>query len=428
MRGSSTVDYREEVAGIVRFHLAAEGIHVFDVIVVGARCAGSPTAMLLARRGYKVLLVDKATFPSDTISTHLVWPHGVEALGRWGLLDRLERTGLPSICRRMAFDVGPFALRGTIPDANDGRGGFCARRTVLDHLLVSAAAESGAVVREGFSVERLLVDGERVAGISGRSDLGQTLEERARIVIGADGVHSAVARRVAAPEYDASPVLACAYYSYFSGVDQEDLELFVREGTAFGGAPTNDGLHLVMVNWPTAMFRTVKSDIETHFMRSLEMSPDFAARVRRGRREERWYGTAGVPNYLRKPYGPGWALVGDAGYCRDPMTAQGISDAFIDAESIVEAIDAGLSGRGVLDELLSEHEAKRNERVRPMYEFTQQLASLEPPPQPMQQLFGALRVNQDATNAFFSAISGAIPLRDFMSPENLGRIMSAAST
>jgi flavin-dependent dehydrogenase len=400
---------------------------MFDAIVVGARCAGSPTAMLLARKGYRVLLVDKATFPSDTISTHLIWPHGAEALGRWGLLDRLERSNLPPICRRMSFDVGPFILRGTIPDANDGRGGFCARRTVLDHLLVKAAGESGAVVRERFSVERLLFEGGRVVGISGRSDQGQTMEERARIVIGADGVHSAVARLVAAPEYDARPVLACAYYSYFSGVDQQDLELFVREGTAFGGAPTNDGLHLVMVNWPTAMFSTVKPDIETHFMRALETSPDFAARVRRGKREERWYGTAGVPNYFRTPYGDGWALVGDAGYCRDPMTAQGISDAFIDAESIVEAIDGGWSGRGALEELFHAHETARNERVRPMYEFTQQLASLEPPPEPMQQLFGALRTNQNATNAFFSAISGAISLRDFMSPENLGRIMSAAS-
>jgi 2-polyprenyl-6-methoxyphenol hydroxylase-like FAD-dependent oxidoreductase len=221
-------------------------------------------------------------------------------------------------------------------------------------------------------------------------------------------------------------VLACAYYSYFSGVDQQDLELFVRERTAFGGAPTNGGLNLVMVNWPTAMFPTMREDIEGHFMRSLDMAPDFAARVRAGRREERWYGTAGVPNYFRKPYGEGWALVGDAGYCRDPMTAQGISDAFIDAESITHAIDAGLSGRGALEQLFSEHESARNERVGAMYEFTQQLASLEPPPEPMQQLFGALRTNQNATNAFFSAITGAISLRDFMSPENLGRIMSAA--
>ena len=400
---------------------------MFDVIVVGARCAGSPTAMLLARKGYKVLLVDRATFPSDTISTHLVWPHGAEALKRWGLLDRLEQTSLSRICRRMAFDVGPFVLRGTVPDANDGYGGLCPRRTVLDHLLVSAAAEAGAVVREGFSVEGLLFEGDRVVGISGRSEGGRTVEERARLVIGADGVHSMIAKAVRAPEYQARPVLACAYYSYFSGVDQQDLELFVREGTAFGGAPTSHGLTLVMVNWPTAMFPTVRSDIEGHFVRSLDMAPDFAARVRAGTREERWYGTAGVPNYFRKPYGEGWALVGDAGYCKDPMTAQGISDAFIDAESMCETVDAGLSGRGALDRLFAEHESARNERVGAMYEFTQQFATLEPPPEPMQQLFGALRTNQNATNAFFSAITGAISLSDFMSPENLGRIMSAAS-
>lgn len=400
---------------------------MFDAIVVGARCAGSPTAMLLAHKGYKVLLVDKATFPSDTISTHLVWPHGAEILARWGLLERLERTNLPPICRRMAFDVGPFALRGTIPDANDGRGGLCPRRTVLDHLLVGAAAESGVEVREGFSVDRLLFENDRVIGLSGRTDTGRAVEERARIVIGADGVHSLVARAVRAQEYDARPVLACAYYSYFSGIAQNDVELFVRERCAFGGAPSNDGLHLVMVNWPTASFSTVKSDIEGHFMRALELAPDFAARVRAGKREERWYGTAGVPNYFRKPYGDGWALVGDAGYNRDPMTAQGISDAFIDAEAVAHVVDAGLSGRGELDRLLARHEAARNERVRPMYEFTQQLAALEPPPAPMQQLFGALRANQDATNAFFSAITGAIPLPDFVSEENLGRIMSAAT-
>src|SRR4026208_873061 len=133
---------------------------MYDVIIVGARCAGSPTAMLLARRGFKVLLVDKATFPSDTISTHIVWPHGVEILRRWGLVERLAATGAPPICRRMTFDVGPFALHGTIPDANDGMGGFCPRRKVLDGLLANAAAESGAEVREGFTVDDLIFEGD----------------------------------------------------------------------------------------------------------------------------------------------------------------------------------------------------------------------------------------------------------------------------
>jgi flavin-dependent dehydrogenase len=399
---------------------------MYDAIIVGARCAGSPTAMLLARRGFKVLLLDRATFPSDTISTHILWPHGAEVLARWGLLPRLADTGAPPICRRMRFDVGPFALQGTIPDANDGRGGFCPRRTVLDPLLLSAAAESRVEVREGFSVDELLMTDGVVVGVRGHGRGGRPIEERARVVIGADGVNSVVARSVRAPEYDLRPVAACGYYSYFSGVRQDDIELYVRDHYAFGGAPTNAGLHLVMVNWPAGDFPRVRTDVEGHVWQALEGSPDFAARVRGGRREEKWYGTAGIPGYFRKPYGHGWALVGDAGYNRDPITAQGISDAFIDAESLTEALSLALSGSGTFEERLAAHETARNERVRPMYEFTTQLAALEPPPPEMQALFGALRGNQDATNAFLSAITGAIPLTDFMSNENIGRIMAAA--
>jgi 2-polyprenyl-6-methoxyphenol hydroxylase-like FAD-dependent oxidoreductase len=400
---------------------------MYDAIIVGARCAGSPTAMLLARRGFKVLLVDKATFPSDTISTHILWPHGAEILRRWGLLQRLADTGVPPICRRMTFDVGPFALRGTIPDANDGMGGFCPRRTVLDALLVNAAAESGADVREAFTVDELLVTDDTVIGIRGHARGGKPVEEHARLVIGADGVNSLVARTVRAPEYDAQPVAACGYYSYFSGIRQDDIELYPRDHVAFGGAPTNNDLHLVMVNWPAKQFPIVRHDVEGHVWRALQAAPDFLARVREGRREEKWYGTGGIPGYFRKPYGKGWALVGDASYNRDPITAQGISDAFIDAEALVEALHAGLSDNSVFDDRLAAHESARNERVRPMYEFTTHLAALEPPPPEMRALFAALHGNQDATNAFLSAITGAIPLSDFMSSENVARIMAAAN-
>ena len=399
---------------------------MYDAIIVGARCAGSSTAMLLARRGLKVLLVDRATFPSDTISTHILWPHGAEMMARWGLLDRLAATGLPPICRSMTFDVGPFALRGTIPDANDGMGGFCPRRTVLDSLLVKAAADCGVEIRESFTVDELLVSGAAVVGVRGHGKGGTAVEERAHVIIGADGVNSFVARAVRAPEYDGRPLAACCYYSYFSSVAQEDIELYVREHCAFGGAPTNDGLHLVMVNWPASDFPEVRADIEGHVWRALEKAPDFFTCVSQGHREEKWYGTAGVPGYFRKPFGSGWALVGDAGYNRDPITAQGISDAFIDAERLAEALSTWLAGDGMFEELMEAHEAARNKRVRPMYEFTSQLATLDPPPPRMQALFDALRPNQDATNAFLSAITGAIPLPDFMCDENVGRIMAAA--
>lgn len=399
---------------------------MYDAIVVGARCAGSPTAMLLARKGYRVLLVDRARFPSDTLSTHILWPHGAEALARWGLLDELAASDLPPICRHMKLDLGPFVLRGTIPGANGGAGGFCPRRRVLDGILVSAAARSGAEVRESFTVDELLFADGAVVGIRGRSEGGKQVMERARIVVGADGLHSMVAAAVRAPEYDTHPVAACSYYSYFSGVEQDDLELHLREHCAFGGAPTNDGLHLLMVNWPAGRFAEVRADIDARVRQALALAPDFASRVLRGTREERWYGVAGVPGYFRRPYGAGWALVGDAGYCKDPMTAQGISDGFLDAEGLVEALDAGLSGRGAIEDLLASHEAARNERVRPMYELTNEIATLEPPSPELQELLAALRDNQPATDAYLSAITGATSLPEFMSEENLARIFGAA--
>lgn len=400
---------------------------MFDAIVVGARCAGSPTAMLLARKGYRVLLVDRARFPSDTISTHIIWPHGAEILDRWGLLDRLAATGCPPIARRMIFDVGPFALEGGVPGANGGRGGFCPRRTILDKLLVDAAAEAGAEVREGFTVDGLVWRDGRVAGIRGRDRDGRLVEERATIVIGADGAHSVVAKNVPAWEYDTVPARTTFYYSYYSGFDAADLEQYVRDHQGAACFPTHDGLTLIAAVWPSARFREVRVDIEGSVSKVHESTPSVADRLRSARREERWVGTAGVANYFRKPYGDGWALVGDAGYEKDPLTAQGITDAFIDAERLADAVHAGFSGRRPLADAMAEYHAARDSRVKAMYDFTCELAKLEPPPPEMQQLFAALHGNRTATEAFYAALTGAVPLPVFMDPANIGRILSQGS-
>jgi 2-polyprenyl-6-methoxyphenol hydroxylase-like FAD-dependent oxidoreductase len=399
---------------------------MYDAIIIGARCAGAPTAMLLARKGYRILLVDKSTFPSDTLSTHIIWPHGAEIMDRWGLLDRLAVTGCPPVALRLTFDVGPFALKGGVTDTNVGRGGFCPRRTVLDKLLVDAAVEAGVELREGFTVQSLLFDGARVVGIKGRDRSGGPINERARVVIGADGVHSLVARAVEPPQYDARPPLTTNYYTYYSGFAADDLEEYVRDYQAVGCFPTHDGLTLIAVLWPSQRFQEVRADIEGHVWRVLESTPTVAARLRSARREEPWMGTAGVPNYFRQSYGPGWALVGDAAYNKDPITAQGISDAFIDAEGLATAIDEGLSGRCSLEQVLAVHQASRDQRAKPLYDFTCQLAALEPPPPLMQRLFLALRGNQEATNQFFSAITGSRPLPAFMNSENLDQIMASA--
>jgi flavin-dependent dehydrogenase len=399
---------------------------MYDAIVVGARCAGSPTAMLLARRGYRVLLLDKGSFPSDTISTHIVWPHGAEIMSRWGLLDKLAATNCPPIALNMIFDVGPFALKGGVTDANAGRGGFCPRRTVLDKLLVDAAVESGAELREEFVVEDLVWAGDRVAGLQGRTRRGRSVEERAKVVVGADGVHSLVAKAVAAREYDAKPPLATFYYAYYSGFAADDIEQYVREYQGTACFPTNDGLTLIAAVWPSKRFPEIRSDIEGHVKKVHQSTPTVADRLQRARREEKWVGTAGVPNYFRRPYGPGWALVGDAGYDKDPITAQGISDAFIDAENLAEAVHAIFSAARPFDEAMAEYQSKRDRRAKPMYDFTCQLATLGPPQPPMPQLFAALQDNREATNQFYSAITGSFPLPKFMDPENIGRIMAGA--
>jgi 2-polyprenyl-6-methoxyphenol hydroxylase-like FAD-dependent oxidoreductase len=399
---------------------------MYDAIIVGARCAGAPTAMLLARKGYRVLLVDKATFPSDTLSTHIIWPHGAEILDRWGLLDGLAATGCPPIARRLRFDVGPFALEGGVIDTNGGRGGFCPRRTVLDKLLVDAAVEAGAELREGFTVDAILSSDDRVVGIKGHSRAGVTVEERGRVVIGADGIHSLVAKAVRPPEYDVRPPLTANYYSYFSGFEVDDIEEYIRDYLAVGCFPTHDGLTLIAVLWPSSRFPEIRADIEGHFSRALESTPSVADRLRGATREEKWVGTAGVPNYFRQPFGPGWALVGDAAYAKDPITAQGMSDAFIDVEGLVTALDDGWSGRRPLDDGLRAHQASRDQRAKPLFDFTCEMATLAPPPPQMQQLFAALRGNREATNQFYSAITGSSPLPAFMNPDNIGRIVAEA--
>lgn len=235
----------------------------YDAIVVGARCAGSPTAMLLARKGYRVLVVDRATFPSDTVSTHVVQPLAVAALARWGLLDRLTATGCPPI-HTYAFDFGPFTISGA-PGTPDAPVAYCPRRTVLDKLLVDAAAEAGAEIREAFTVEEVLAEDGRVVGIKGHSKGGDTVTERAKVVIGADGWHSRVVDATRPERYNEKPPLLAAYYSYWSGLPMNGrFEIYIRPNRAFAAVPTHDNLTLIVGGWPFAEFGANKEDIEGH--------------------------------------------------------------------------------------------------------------------------------------------------------------------
>jgi len=402
-------------------------VESYDAIVVGARCAGSPTAMLLARKGYRVLLLDKATFPSDTMSTHVVHPPGIAALRRWGLLDRLEATGCPPV-RTYSFDFGPLTISGS-PRPIDGIAyGYCPRRTVLDQLLVDAAVEAGAELRERFSVDEILAADGVVTGIRGHAKGGTAVTERAQVVIGADGRHSLMAKTVQPEQYDERRSHLAMYYAYWSGLPADGFDTTIRAESRRGWAAvrTHEDLTVVPFGWPVEEFQANRTDIEANFFAAIELAPEFAERVRAATRESKFIGSAELPGYFRKPFGKGWALLGDAGYHKNPITAMGINDAFRDAELVAGALDDAFSGRRTYEEGMSDYQRTRDREVRPVYEFTDDFAQLQLPPPEMQQLLGAMRGNQEAMDGFVSVQANTLPAPEFFEPANIARIMMEA--
>ena len=395
----------------------------YDAIVVGARCAGAPTAMLLADKGYRVLVVDRSSFPSDTVSTHVIHAPGIAALSRWGLLDQVTATGCPPI-ETYSFDFGPITIKGT-PRAHHGiSAAYSPRRTVLDKILVDAASRAGAEVRERFTVEDMVMEDGAVVGIRGHGDGGDTVVERARVVIGADGRNSHIAKAVRPEQYNEKPMLQWSYYTYWSDLPVDGFEIVIRPDRGFAAAATNDGLTMLVVGWPFAESDAYKADVKANYLKTLELAPEFAERVRGAKREARFAGGS-VPNFFRKPYGPGWALVGDAGYNKDPITAQGIPDAFHDAERCSSALDETFSGGRPFDDAMSGYQMTRDARVLPIYEFTTQLATLEAPPAEMQQLLGAVHGNREAMDSFVSITAGTVSPVEFFDPGHIGRLMNA---
>jgi flavin-dependent dehydrogenase len=402
-----------------------EDWQMHDVIVVGARCAGSPLALLLARAGARVLLVDRATFPSDTLNGHYIQAAGAACLQRWGLLDRVLAGGQPVGEHRLNF--GPLSLTGqlTWPDGRPAVA-IAPRRRRLDALLATAASEAGAELRQRFTVDDLLWEGDRVVGIRGRGPGGAAVE-RARVVVGADGFRSRVAAAVGAASYEVRPAQTCAYYSHWADLPSPALELYARPGRYALLFPSDDGLACLAVGWPRAEFGDVRRDVERQFMAEVERVPALAERVRAARRVEPFRGTGDLPAFLRTPHGPGWALVGDAGCRVDPITGQGISDAFRDAELLAEALAAGLGGQRPLEAALADYHRRRDEAVMRIYNYTYQRSRLEPPTPEIQRLLAALKGNQAETDRFVGLTAGTTRFADFFAPDHQARLLAGAA-
>jgi flavin-dependent dehydrogenase len=401
---------------------------MYDAIVVGARCAGAPLAMLLARRGARVLMVDRAIFPSNVPHGHFIHRHGPKRLQRWGLLDRVAAASKP--VTSMLTDFGDFPLVAHDLAVDGAAWGYGPRRAALDKILVDAAADSGAEVREAFTVDEFIFEDGRMVGIRGRGPNGARVEERATITVGADGRNSRLARAVGAAVYNQTSPLLCYYFSYWSGVQSDDFELYHRVAPrrAVFSHRTSDGLFVIFVGLPVSEMPQIRADLGATFLRVLDGMGDLGERVRAGVREERFYGASDLPNFYRKPYGPGWALVGDAGLHKDPILALGICDALRDAELLAEAIADSLEGKQDLEDALAGYEQRRNEASAADYEENLVAAHLQPIPDQVLALRAAIRHDPEATRRFMLVRNQMIEPPGPVSPQTAHELIGGAQT
>ena len=388
---------------------------MYDVIVVGARCAGASLAMLLARAGHRVALVDRASFPSDTMSTHFLWQRGAGRLRTWGLLDRLEARGCDPI-REITFDVGPVQLSGTAPAVGGAAHAYCPRRTVLDTLLVDAATEAGAELIESFTVDEVLWSDGRAVGVKGRSRDQMARSMPARVVVGADGRHSTIARAFGAHPYHEHPPLTGVYYSYWGGLQGMGASFHARAGRLILVWPTNDELTCIYVAWPREEFRHVRKDVRRSFEASLALVPGLQDAVGSGERVERFTGTDDLPNFYRTSAGPGWALAGDAGHHKDPSTGMGMSDAFLAADLLADALHHELIEDRPQDEALASYQHDRDALTANGFDLTLSTARLAPLSSRLEALYRAAEGQPDLVSRIFGVLGGTITVTDLSQP------------
>jgi len=396
---------------------------MYDVIIVGARCGGSPIALQLAREGFKVLIVDRMTLGSDIMSTHYLKRSGGRLLKKWGLLGEIEKLDTPPI-RQLNFHINDTKISGTAPPLDGLDCDYAPRRFYLDKILTDAAIAAGAEAREKFTVNSLLFDDGRVVGIRGMHE-GKEVTEKAKLVIGADGANSIVAREAQAETYIDAGTHTCGYYCYYSGLrDQADeANLFIRseERRFYITFPTNDGLDMLFLFWPNEEVKKVRGNLDNAFNESLAIIPELQDRVSQATRETRISGTHLLPNYFRRANGPGWALVGDAALHRDPITAQGITNAFTHADVLGEELLQALGGNQSIDQATANYDARQLQLLRPMFDYTVHLATLQPLPAELSAMLPVLAQEPAAASAFIGGFIGSVPIQDVMPPQLMKR-------
>jgi 2-polyprenyl-6-methoxyphenol hydroxylase-like FAD-dependent oxidoreductase len=351
--------------------------HHYDAIVVGGRCAGAATAMLLARGGLRVLVIEAARPGTDTLSTHALMRGGVLQLHRWGLLDAVVAAGTPAI-RSTEFEYGDEI---ETVDIRPG-GGISAlrapRRTVLDPLLLEAARDAGATIRVPARVVRVLTDSAGVCGVEGiERGAGTSFRATAPLVIGADGRTSTIAQAVDAPYRRRGSAAGALVYGYFPELPRDRYHWAYRPGVTAGVVPTGDGLACVWAGSASTRFAQQRpASLEATFRSLLaEASPQVARAIGAASPVGPLRAFPGQPGWIRAAAGPGWALVGDATYFKDPITAHGITDALRDAELLARAVLEAPRRRQARLDAIRDYERTRDRLSQPLFDITERIAS-----------------------------------------------------
>lgn len=380
---------------------------MYDLIIVGARVAGSPTAMLAARAGYKVLLVDRCSFPSDTLSTNYIHQPGCARLARWGLLEKVANSGCPPI-PRTRFEANNIVVEGGVSRKQPQINAYAPRRYILDNILMQAAKEEGVEVRENCTALAVIKDNEvRCMGVELKNAEGSRTKEYCRLLVGADGRTSKIASMVGARKTVQDPVLSCAYYSFWENLDS-GYELYEGKNSWVGAVPTHDSI-LIATYFPQKDYPEVRQQAFNHHLDAVRQNaPSLYHRMRFAQQTGKLWGTGHQENFFRTASGPGWALVGDAGHHKDSITARGITDAFLQAELLIARITHHLHDKDDLDHALSDYARDRDILLLPGYHSTLKVAQLENQ-HTRNDLLRIISSDDKYTALYFDVVAGISP-------------------
>jgi flavin-dependent dehydrogenase len=326
--------------------------------------------MLLARAGARVLMVDRGVHGSDATSTHALMRGAVLQLHRWNVLPAIVAAGTPPV-HSTTFSYTREDVTVPIEPRFGVAALYAPRRALLDRTLVDAAVDSGAEVTYDVRMDGLIIDHRaRVRGITAVAG-GRRHRIEADIVIGADGLHSTVAQHVGAARVVEGRHAAGVLYSYRENVPVDGYYWRFQTGASMGAIPTNGGATCVFASVPSGRFRSeVQGDAASAYRRIIRnVSAAFDGRLNEARQVEPIRGFGGHPGFIKRAVGNGWALVGDAGYFKDPATAHGITDALRDAELLARALIAGTAAA------LEDYETTRHDLSRRLFELTDAIAS-----------------------------------------------------